>query len=243
MVALDCSESACEAFSTALNLMDKRRDELFLISAIQQINVIPIGDSKYSKQIEEEHKKNLLKYVHRCEEQGVRYYKPILARGKNVGEMLCMAAEQKYVDFLVLGRRGMNRFSRIVTGSTSKYCMEHAPCNIIVTKGCFMPEEHGSRYEVQLLEEKERKRRLKEMGKAEKHYASKEEVRHLEEHERQRRLREREEEDLRIRKAEQEASMIKHLRELEEERLRRGVGSQQYSGRLGERIERLQMNE
>jgi len=52
-----------------------------------------------------------------------------------------------------------------------------------------MPEEHGSRYEVQLLEEKERKRRLKEMGKAEKHYASKEEVRHLEEHERQRRLR------------------------------------------------------
>jgi len=39
----------------------------------------------------------------------VRYYKPILARGKNVGEMLCMAAEQKYVDFLVLGRRGMNR--------------------------------------------------------------------------------------------------------------------------------------
>jgi len=43
MVALDCSESACEAFSTALNLMDKRRDELFLISAIQQINVIPIG--------------------------------------------------------------------------------------------------------------------------------------------------------------------------------------------------------
>jgi hypothetical protein len=34
--------------------------------------------------------------------------------------------------------------------------------------------------------------------------------------------------------------MIRHLRELEEERLSRGEATQQYTGRLGDRIERLQ---
>lgn len=57
----------------------------------------------------------------------MRNYKPILARGSHIGQMICVAAEQKGIDFLVIGRRGMNRFSRLVVGSTSKHVMENAP--------------------------------------------------------------------------------------------------------------------
>ena len=90
---------------------------------------------RYSDEIEETHRKTLLEYGRRCEEEGVRNYKPILARGSHIGHMICVAAEQKGIDFLVIGRRGMNRFSRLVVGSTSKHVMENAPCNVIVIKG------------------------------------------------------------------------------------------------------------
>ncbi len=55
--------------------------------------------------------------------------------------------------------------------------------------------------------------------------------------------REREDEGERVRTGEQTAGMIRHLRELEEERLRRGDAPEQYTGRLGDRIEKLQSSE
>jgi hypothetical protein len=199
---------------------------------------VSAGHQKYSDEILEQHKQYLLDCARRCAEQGVKYFKPILARGRHIGEMVCKAAEQKGVDFLVVGRRGMNRYSRLLTGSTSKYCMVNAPCNVIITKGCYLPEEHGSRYEAQMLEEQERLRRMKE-EKPEEHTSSRDEIRDLEELERTRRLREREDEASHMRNAEHEASLIKRLKELEEERLRRG-GTEMYTGKLGERIDRLQ---
>jgi nucleotide-binding universal stress UspA family protein len=242
MVALDGSDNAREAFYTTLNLMDKRRDELFLVSTVQSTPVSVGGYQKYSDEIEETHRKYLLDYGRRCDEEGVRYYNPILARGSHIGRMICAAAEKKGVDFLVVGRRGMNRFSRLVAGSTSKHLMENAPCNVIVVKGYFLAEERGpSAAEVQKLEEQERQRRIQEFaGKKEEHYCSREEIKAIEERERLRRMREREDEDTRVRQGEQTAGMIRHLRELEEERLSRGEATQQYTGRLGDRIERLQ---
>jgi len=244
MVALDGSDNAREAFYTTVNLMDKRRDDLFLVSTVHS-TPLSIGKyQRYSDEIEATHKKYLVEYSRRCDEEGVRNYKPILARGSHVGRMICAAAEQKGVDFLVVGRRGMNRLSRVVAGSTSKYLMENASCNVIVVKGYFMAEERGtSLSEIQKLEEQERERRMAEFGKKEEHYCSRDEIKAIEERERLRRMREREDEDTRVRQGEQTAGMIRHLRELEEERMSRGDATQQYTGRLGDRIERLQSGE
>jgi nucleotide-binding universal stress UspA family protein len=244
MVALDGSDNAREAFYTTINLMDKRRDDLFLVSTVHSTPLSFGKYQRYSDEIEETHKKYLVEYSRRCDEEGVRNYKPILARGSHVGRMICAAADQKSVDFLVVGRRGMNRLSRVVAGSTSKYLMENAACNVIVVKGYFMAEERGtSLSEIQKLEEQERERRMSEFGKKEEHYCSRDEIKAIEERERLRRMREREDEDTRVRQGEQTAGMIRHLRELEEERLSRGEATQQYTGRLGDRIERLQTNE
>jgi hypothetical protein len=54
----------------------------------------------------------------------------------------------------------MNKVKRLLAGSTSKYVMEHASCNVVVVKGYFLPEQHASIKEVDRLEEEERKRRL-----------------------------------------------------------------------------------
>jgi nucleotide-binding universal stress UspA family protein len=242
MVALDGSDNAREAFYTTINLMDKRRDDLFLVSTVHS-TLLSIGKEllahraacfcvracvsvltgfdggagkyqRYSDEIEATHKKYLVEYSRRCDEEGVRNYKPILARGSHVGRMICAAADQKGVDFLVVGRRGMNRLSRVVAGSTSKYLMENAVCNVIVVKGTharlcavcvrcavhvlmvwretgyFMAEERGtSLSEIQKLEEQERERRMTEFGKKEEHYCSRDEIKAIEERERLRRMR------------------------------------------------------
>ncbi len=89
------------------------------------------------------------------------------------------------IDTLVIGRRGMNTFQRLVTGSVSKYCLENADCNVLVVKvdpysmayvafvaslvyllllfqGSYnIEEEHDSLSAVISAEEQERQRRIR----------------------------------------------------------------------------------
>ena len=65
------------------------------------------------------------------------------------GDMICKAAEQKEVDILVVGRRGVGKFERMITGSTSQYVLEHAHCNVFVVKSeISAPELHSSKRDV-----------------------------------------------------------------------------------------------
>lgn len=49
--------------------------------------------------------------------------------------MICQIAEKKKSDVIILGRRGMSSFKRALLGSTSNYVVEHAQCDVLVTKG------------------------------------------------------------------------------------------------------------
>jgi len=48
--------------------------------------------------------------------------------------MLCKAVDQKGIDYVVMGRRGLGTFERMLLGSTSKYVIENAKCNVIIAK-------------------------------------------------------------------------------------------------------------
>jgi nucleotide-binding universal stress UspA family protein len=43
-----------------------------------------------------------------------------------------LIAASRRAELLVVGRRGRNRFSELVLGSTSRSCVEHAPCPVLV---------------------------------------------------------------------------------------------------------------
>jgi hypothetical protein len=53
---------------------------------------------------------------------------------------------------------------RIFVGSNSKYCVEHAKCNVLIVKGDWAPPEiHSDLSQVIKEEEEERKRRMDEL--------------------------------------------------------------------------------
>jgi hypothetical protein len=49
-------------------------------------------------------------------------------------------ADEVNGDVIILGRRGMSNLDRLFVGSTSSYCAENAPCNVIIMK---TPEYSG----------------------------------------------------------------------------------------------------
>jgi len=104
----------------------------------------------------------LRNYEALCKINGVSQYHLILSLSEHAGEMICQAVQLKKADFLFLGRRGLGKFTRWIVGSTSRYCVEHADCNVLVTKGEWGPEEeHSNLKQVHQEEEKEREERIK----------------------------------------------------------------------------------
>jgi len=108
----------------------------------------------------------------------------------NPGVLICKAAKNYNVANIVLGRRSMGSVERFFVGSTSRYVLENAECNVIVIKKEFGgEEEHVSKLQVIQAEEEERVRRMME-GPEEIHYGTKSDVISAEEEERQRRINE-----------------------------------------------------
>ncbi|XP_021776008.1 universal stress protein A-like protein [Chenopodium quinoa] len=60
-------------------------------------------------------------------------------------EVLCQVAEQKQVDLLVVGSRGLGVLKRAFLGSVSDYCMHHAHCPVLIVKP---PKELNNNEEV-----------------------------------------------------------------------------------------------
>ncbi|KAK9906055.1 hypothetical protein M0R45_000099 [Rubus argutus] len=49
-------------------------------------------------------------------------------------DMICQATEQRHVDLLVVGSRGLGMVKRALLGSVSDYCAHHAACLVVIVK-------------------------------------------------------------------------------------------------------------
>ena len=65
----------------------------------------------------------------------------ILGVSNSPGEFLCNLVERYKIDYLLVGRRGLGKVERLLVGSASRYCVEHAKCNVIVIKGNYIHED------------------------------------------------------------------------------------------------------
>jgi len=180
LVAVDDSNYASWAFNYATEYMDKHHDHLYIFNVHDEPNAIYGGYATPElinslHEVEERRsKKILVHYGHKAKVQGVKY---TMMKGSaaNAGELICKAVKQYNVHQVVTGRRDMGDLKRFFLGSTSKYIVENADCNVIVVKNPVGPEEeHSERQKVIQAEETERIRRIFE----------EEEIKHKEEQER-----------------------------------------------------------
>jgi len=186
MVALDGSSNAKSAFYAAISILNKDLDGLLLALAIPDMRnymnfsmgyemdtVTPfLAAQKKEKEVGQE---LLRKYGLLAKNAGVKNLSLIMGESNHVGDLLCRIVEEKSIDVLVVGRRGMGTLKRLLVGSTSEYCVENAPCTVMVIKGESGPaEEHVSKKEVLELEEQARmEKEMEEVKLA--HWESKEE--------------------------------------------------------------------
>jgi len=136
MVALDDSPHSFFAFKFACASMDPKKDHLLLVSVasepsgyfsmIRDIGSLIKGQVKQTKRI-------LAYYDQAAAESKIRCTM-ILGQGKHVGEILCNVAESFGVNHLICGRRSLAEVKRLLVGSTSRYVVENANCNVAVVK-------------------------------------------------------------------------------------------------------------
>jgi len=182
LVAVDGSSNAKAAFYTALSLASRNieANDLYILTIIDEIDThwqfsLPfgmVGDEvaldSIKKKMSHKAEQLLRSYGKLALEQKVKCHL-LLGVANDYGEMICKTAKSKGIDFIIVGRRGMSTFKRLLVGSNSKHVTEYAPCNVVVVKGEWGPAEmHSNLAEVTKAEEEERQRRTEEDRKLEK---------------------------------------------------------------------------
>ncbi|KAF2077797.1 hypothetical protein CYY_000918 [Polysphondylium violaceum] len=141
MIAVDEGENSEHCIREVVqHIYNREKDVIYLISVAQDpitfpssaMSAVLIAESL--KAVERQHKSILINRTKFARSLGTVNVHALLGHGNHVGEAVCKAAEQKNIEYLVVGRRGMGAIKRIFIGSTSRYILEHAPCNVICVK-------------------------------------------------------------------------------------------------------------
>lgn len=114
MVAVDGSKHSSEAFETACRLLNKQEDALLIVICAERSQAHrllnlghkekeAIDDDATSKRLERAQKAILEPFRQLAEERGIKA-SCIMLKGYHAGHMLCSLVEERYVDFLVVGR-------------------------------------------------------------------------------------------------------------------------------------------
>jgi len=171
LVAIDDTPYASWAFNYATEYMDRHNDHLYLFNVHDEPTAIYGGYATPElinsiHEVEERRsKKILVHYGHKARLLGLKYTM-MKGSSSNAGDLICRAVNQYNIHQVVTGRRDMGDVKRFFLGSTSKYILEHANCNVVVVKIAVGPEEeHSDRTKAIQAEESERIRRIIEEEK------------------------------------------------------------------------------
>jgi len=119
MVAVDGSEHSSKAYDIAHKLVTNK-DELIFVTVGQK------GKASAGQEL-------LDKWTKKAEVDGITA-KSLFLESNDPRDALCSAVTEHSADILVVGTRGLGTLKRMLLGSVSNYCVQHAPCDVIVAK-------------------------------------------------------------------------------------------------------------
>ena len=140
LVGFDGSDHSKKATELAALLALKFNTELYFAHVLEETNV-PEGFKEYAKvedvspfqYFDDVNEKLLQPAIDRAKAAGVKKVESISLRGHPADEIL-KAAQNHNVDLIILGSRGLGKFSRDFLGSVSTKVLNHATCTCITVK-------------------------------------------------------------------------------------------------------------
>jgi len=140
LVAFDGSDHSKKATELAVHLALKWNAELYLVRVLEE-TTIPEFFKEYAKiedvspldYFDEVNERLLRPAMDRAKAVGVRKVESISLHGHPADGIL-RAAKNHNVDLIILGSRGLGKFSRDFLGSVSTKVLNHANCTCITVK-------------------------------------------------------------------------------------------------------------
>ena len=140
VVAYDGSDHSRRATELAVSVALKFNAELFLVHVLEERKV-PKDFKKYAKievvcpveYFDLVNKQLLEPAANRAKAVGVRKVKVVSLRGDPANQIL-KAARDHDADLIVLGNRGLGKFSRTFLGSVSAKVLQYADCPCVTVK-------------------------------------------------------------------------------------------------------------
>lgn len=135
VIADDGEEEGERAASVALNLAASMRSAVVLLGVIEPASIQAEGEglavrdpSQVRRQLQERYER-LLQLGHDLELK-----MSMEIREGEAGEQINSVARREHADLIVVGRRNLSRFTRLIHGSTSEDVIRGAPCSVLVVQ-------------------------------------------------------------------------------------------------------------
>lgn len=139
LVGVDGSEFSTRAVETALSLMNKERDSIYLLT----VPTVPFIEPRLSDDIVQsirDARRTATQEIiddacKLCSDHGAVNIEAIVTQ-EHLGPRseLLDATDRLGIDYLVLGSRGMSPIQRLVVGSTVDYLIYHVRCNVVIVR-------------------------------------------------------------------------------------------------------------
>lgn len=136
LVPVDGSESSKLALDKSIEIAKKFDSRIYLLTIIPQVLVVENLPQTYTNTVKNEildvSKAELEKYKDEYNDSGVIMETDYIVG--NVSKEILNYADDKDIDLIVMGNRGLGAFSRTILGSVSNKVVNGSHCSVLVVK-------------------------------------------------------------------------------------------------------------
>lgn len=140
LVAVDGSGNSNRAARAAITLCDGIGAELSVVQAIPRpqsrgmnVRLGPLLQDYYASSVKEA-QKSVQNIVELAKKRGLRVTGEVLKSSDSTVETILNYAENKGVDLIVVGTRGLGGFTKLIMGSVSTGIVNHASCSVLIVR-------------------------------------------------------------------------------------------------------------
>jgi nucleotide-binding universal stress UspA family protein len=140
MVPVDGSDHAKKAVELAIEIARLANAQIYFIHVMEETNapkwfkefaeIEQVGTADYFEMVD---KRLFAPLITRAKESKIQVFRCICAKGDPADEIL-RNAKSRNIDLLVMGSRGLGKFTRVILGSVSTKVLSHAKCTCITVK-------------------------------------------------------------------------------------------------------------